>query len=156
VPGRGLRRILAKIHTFAISTSFWTRAETHLHVFDAPWPRQSTPGAQPRAPRTAPSQARATTRARAYKARRHSTIRPRPLSTSPERKITGVCPAHSVPAAARAPTTVDRPTGPFPAPSDPRERLYVPRWNSESEESSSASPETLDQGHRTSPDRWRA
>jgi hypothetical protein len=48
-----------------------------------------------------------------------STVRPRSLSTSPERKITGVCPAHGVPAAARAPTTVDRPTEPFPALSDP-------------------------------------
>jgi hypothetical protein len=40
-----------------------------------------------------------------------STVRPRSLSTSPERKITGICPAHGVPAAARAPTTVNRPTG---------------------------------------------
>jgi hypothetical protein len=37
------------------------------------------------------------------------------------------CPAHDVPAAARAPATVDRPAEPFPATSDPRERLYVPR-----------------------------
>jgi hypothetical protein len=29
-----------------------------------------------------------------------STVRPRSLSTSPERKITGICPAHGVPAAA--------------------------------------------------------
>jgi hypothetical protein len=63
-----MRRIFAKIRTFAISASVWTRAETHLHVFDAPWPRQSTPDAQPRAPRAAPSQARAAARARAYKA----------------------------------------------------------------------------------------
>jgi hypothetical protein len=56
-----------------------------------------------------------------------STVCPRSLSTSPERKITGVCPTHGVPAAGRAPTTVDRPTEPLPAPSDPRERLYVPR-----------------------------
>ena len=56
-----------------------------------------------------------------------STVRPRSLSTSPEHKITGVCPAHGMPAAARAPTTVDRPTEPLPAPSDPRERLYVPQ-----------------------------
>jgi hypothetical protein len=70
VPGRGLRRIFAKIRMFAISASFWTRAETHLHVFDAPWPRQSTPGARPRAPRATPSQSRATAHARAYKASR--------------------------------------------------------------------------------------
>jgi hypothetical protein len=56
-----------------------------------------------------------------------STVRPRSLSTSPERKITGVCPAHSVLAVARAPTIVDQPTEPSPAPSDPRERLCVPR-----------------------------
>jgi hypothetical protein len=55
-----------------------------------------------------------------------STVRPRSLSTSPERKITCVCPAPGVLAAARAPTTVDRPTEPFPAPFDPQERLYVP------------------------------
>jgi hypothetical protein len=48
-----------------------------------------------------------------------STVRPRSLSTSPERKITGVCLAHSVPAADRASTIVHRPTEPFPAPSDP-------------------------------------
>jgi hypothetical protein len=56
-----------------------------------------------------------------------STVCPRSLSTSPEHKITGVCLAHSVPAAARAPTTVDRPTEPSPAPSNPRERLCVPQ-----------------------------
>jgi hypothetical protein len=56
-----------------------------------------------------------------------STVRPRSLSTLPERKITGVCPAHSMSAATRAPTTIDRPTELFPAPSDPRERLCVPR-----------------------------
>jgi hypothetical protein len=62
-----MRRIFAKIRMFAISASVWTRAETHLHVFDAPWPRQSTPDAQPRMPCAAPSQARATARDRAYK-----------------------------------------------------------------------------------------
>jgi hypothetical protein len=56
-----------------------------------------------------------------------STIHPRSLSTSPERKITGVCLAHSVLVAARAPTTIDRPTEPSSAPSNPRERLCVPR-----------------------------
>jgi hypothetical protein len=54
-------------------------------------------------------------------------VRPCMLSTSPEHEITSVCPTHSVPAAARAPTAVDQPTEPFPAPSDPRERLCVPR-----------------------------
>jgi hypothetical protein len=77
VPGRGLRRIFAKIRTFAISASFWTRAETHLHVFDAPWPHQSTPSARPRAPRTTPSQARATACAGAYKASRGFNLMPR-------------------------------------------------------------------------------
>jgi hypothetical protein len=143
VPGRGLRRIFAKIHTFSISASFWTRAEEHLHVFDAPWTRQSTPSARPHAP----SRARAIACARAYKASQgFNRVSPR---------APGVCPAHGVPAAARAPTTVDWPTEPSPAPSNPRERLYVPRWSSQSEESSSASPEMLDQGHRTSPDRLR-
>jgi hypothetical protein len=65
---RGLRRIFAKIHMFAISTSFWTRVETHLHVFDAPWTRQSTPDARPRASCVAPSRAHAIAHARAYKA----------------------------------------------------------------------------------------
>jgi hypothetical protein len=84
-----------------------------------------------------------------------SAVRPRALSTSLEHEITGVCLAHGVPAAARAPTTIDRPTEPSPALSDPRERLYVPRWSSQSEESSSASPATPNQGHRTSPNcRW--
>jgi hypothetical protein len=56
-----------------------------------------------------------------------STVCPRALSTSPEHEIAGVCPTHGVPTAARAPATVGRPTEPFPAPSNPRERLYVPR-----------------------------
>jgi hypothetical protein len=66
VPGRGLRRIFAKICTFSISASVRTRAETNAHVFDAFWRARARPGAQPCAPRTAPSQTRAT--ARAYKA----------------------------------------------------------------------------------------
>jgi hypothetical protein len=56
-----------------------------------------------------------------------SVVRPRALSTSPEHKIVGVCPAHGLPAAARSPATVDLPTEPSPAPSNPRKRLYVPR-----------------------------
>jgi hypothetical protein len=66
VPGRGLRRIFAKIHTFAISASVRTRAETNAHVFDAFWRARARPGAQPRAHRAAPSQSRAP--ARTYKA----------------------------------------------------------------------------------------
>jgi hypothetical protein len=84
-----------------------------------------------------------------------SVVCPRVLSTSLEHEIAGVCLANGVPAAAWAPATIDRPVEPFPAPSNPRERLYVPRWSSQSEESSSASPETPNQGHRTSPDRRR-
>jgi hypothetical protein len=81
-----------------------------------------------------------------------SVVRPRALSTSSEREIAGVCPVHGVPAAAWSPSTVDRPAESFLAPSNPRNRLYVPRWSSQSEESSSASPEKPNQGHQTSPD----
>jgi hypothetical protein len=84
-----------------------------------------------------------------------STVRPRSLSTSPERQITGVCSVHGVPAAARDPTTVVQPTEPFPAPSDPRESLHMSRWSSYSQESNSISPGTPDQRRRTSPDRRR-
>jgi hypothetical protein len=54
------------------------------------------------------------------------TVLPRALSTSPEQEITGVCPAHGVPTAARTPATLDRPVQPFPAPSNPWNRLYIP------------------------------
>jgi hypothetical protein len=54
---------------FSISTSVRTRAETNAHVFDEFWRARARPGAQPRAHRAAPSQTRATARARAYKAR---------------------------------------------------------------------------------------
>jgi hypothetical protein len=56
-----------------------------------------------------------------------SAVNPSALSTSPEHEIAGVCPAHDVPATARAPATIDRPAEPFPATSDHRERLNVPR-----------------------------
>jgi hypothetical protein len=56
-----------------------------------------------------------------------SVVRPRALLTSPEHEIAGVCPAYSLPAAARSPATVDRQTEPSPALSNPRKRLYVPR-----------------------------
>jgi hypothetical protein len=61
-----VRRIFAKIRTFAISASVRTRAETNAHVFDAFWRARACLGAQPCAHRAAPSQTSAT--ARAYKA----------------------------------------------------------------------------------------
>jgi hypothetical protein len=48
-------------------------------------------------------------------------------SSSPEPETTGVCPAHGVPAATRAPATVDRPTEHFPATPDPWKRPCMPR-----------------------------
>jgi hypothetical protein len=67
VPGRGLRRIFAKIHTFAISASFWTRADEHLHVFDAFCARQSTPAPDSACPASRQSLDDAVARDRAYK-----------------------------------------------------------------------------------------
>jgi hypothetical protein len=94
--------------------------------------------------------------ARAYKA--HSGVDhtlPRTLN------LTGAqthrrLPVHGVSAATRAPVAVDRPTQPFPTPSDPRWRLSTPRWSSPSEESKSASPERPVHGRRTPSDRRRA
>jgi hypothetical protein len=99
-----LHKTLGEIRTFVISPSVGTEAETNAHVFDAFWRARARPDARPRAHRAAPSQTRAHTRAHAYK-----TVRPRSLSTSPERKFTGDCSAHGMPAAARDPTTIDRP-----------------------------------------------
>jgi hypothetical protein len=70
---------------------------------------RARPGARPRAHHVALSQARAPARARAYKANWGFDRTPRSLSTSPERKITGDCSAHGVPATTQEPTTVDRP-----------------------------------------------
>jgi hypothetical protein len=56
-----------------------------------------------------------------------SAVLPHVLSTSPEQEIAGACPADGVPAAARSPATVDRSAEPFPTPSNPRNRFYVPR-----------------------------
>jgi hypothetical protein len=77
-------------------------------------------------------------------------------STSPELKPTGVCPCTACPRLPDPPATVDRPTGPFPAPSSPRRRLCTPQRSSPSEESKFASPERLVHGRRTPPDRRRA
>jgi hypothetical protein len=56
-----------KIRTFAISGDVWTMEETHLHVFDASCPRQSTLARAPTCLAPRPSQASAMARARAYK-----------------------------------------------------------------------------------------
>jgi hypothetical protein len=61
--------------------------------------------------RTAPHQAKPmpTPAPAPIKPTEASTVRPRSLSTSPERKFIGDRSAHSVPAATQDPTTVDRP-----------------------------------------------
>jgi hypothetical protein len=82
VPRRGLHRIFAKIRTFAISASVRTWAETNAHVFDVFWRARARPGAQPRAHRAAPSQSRAPTHARAYKASQGFNRTP-PLALNP-------------------------------------------------------------------------
>jgi hypothetical protein len=56
-----------------------------------------------------------------------STVLLRARSTTPEPETTDVCPVHGMPVATRAPSTVDRPTEPFPTPSNPRRRLCMPR-----------------------------
>jgi hypothetical protein len=68
VPRIGLRRIFAKIRTFAISASVRTRAETNAHVFDALWRARARPGARPHVHRAATSRTYAPARARDYKA----------------------------------------------------------------------------------------
>jgi hypothetical protein len=55
------------------------------------------------------------------------TVLLRARSTSPEPETIGVCPVHGVPAATRAPATIDRPTEHLPTPSNPRRRLCTPR-----------------------------
>jgi hypothetical protein len=87
-----------------------------------PAPDPACPASRQAKPRPCPLPAPAP-----IKPAKASTVCPRALSTSPEHEIAGVCPAHGLPAAARAPATVGQPTEPFPAPSNPRERLYVTR-----------------------------
>jgi hypothetical protein len=73
------------------------------------------------------SQAGAMARARAYKALRDfGRTTPRMLDLTGARNHRR-CPVHGVPAATRAPATVDRPTEPFPTPSNPQRRLCTPR-----------------------------
>jgi hypothetical protein len=122
VPGRGLRRIFAKIHTFAISASFWTRADEHLHVFDAFCARQSTLAPDLACPASHQSPASAVARARAYKS-------PRDLNrTTPHAlDLTGAqnhrrLPVHGVFAAARSPCHRRPANRAFPNPVLPSEK----------------------------------
>jgi hypothetical protein len=99
-----------KIRTFGCSARARTRAEGNGHVFDAPWRRQSTPQhSTPRAPRRAKQDPAPTPVPAPIKPTEALTVHPRSLSTPLERKFTGDRSAHSVPAAAQDPTTVDRP-----------------------------------------------
>jgi hypothetical protein len=75
----------------------------------------------------APRQAMPVSTARAYKANQGSSrTPPRALDLTGARDRRS-CPANGMPATARAPAAVDRPTEPFLTPSNPREILYVPR-----------------------------
>jgi hypothetical protein len=97
-----------------------TRSGAPEHALGAPLartaPRRANPASTP-----APA---------AIKAIRAPTVHPSVLLPQPELKFAGVCPVSEVPAAARATTTVDQPTQPLPAPSNPRDSLYGPRWSS--------------------------
>jgi hypothetical protein len=105
VPGRGLRRIFAKICTFAISAGVWTRAETHLHVFDAPWApdlARARPVPEPARPASRQATPVSPARARAYKASQgFSRTHPRSLD------LTGARDRRSLPCTRRA---SDRPS----------------------------------------------
>jgi hypothetical protein len=84
--------------------------------------------ARPRAPRAVLSRACVPLLVPApIKSPQASTVLLRARSTSPEPETTGVCPAHGVPAATRAPVTVDRPVEPLPAAPDPWKRPCMPR-----------------------------
>jgi hypothetical protein len=61
-----------------------------------------------------------------------STVHPCASLTQLELKFAGVYPVSEVPAAAQATATLDRPTQPLPAPSDPRVSFYGPQWCSQS------------------------
>jgi hypothetical protein len=122
VPGRGLHRIFAKIRMFAISASFWTRADEHLHVFDAFCARQSTPAPDLACPASRQRLAGAMARARAYKT-------PRDLDRTPPQALdlTGAqthrrLPVHGVSAAARFPCHRRPANRAFPNPVQPSEK----------------------------------
>ena len=82
---------------------------TPEHALGAP-PTRATPRRANLASMPAPT---------AIKATPASTVHPRASLTQPKLKFIGVCPESGVPAAAQATTTVDRPSQPFSAPSDP-------------------------------------
>jgi hypothetical protein len=79
-----------------------------------------------------------------------STVHPRAPVTQPEHEFVGVCLENGMPATAQATTTVDRPSQPFSAPSDPWVSFSGPQWSSLSRGLNNTSPETLDQRRWTS------
>jgi hypothetical protein len=122
VPGRGLRRIFAKIRTFAISASFLTREDEHLHLFDAFCTRQSTPSPDLACPASRQRPAGAMAHARAYKT-------PRDFDRTPPHTLdltgaqTHLClPVHDVSAAARFPCHRGPANRAFPNPVQPSEK----------------------------------
>jgi hypothetical protein len=96
--------------------------ETHLHVFDAFCPRQSTPARAPACPAPRPSQASAMARARAYKALPgFDCTLPRTLKlhrSSARRRL----PVRSVSTAARSPCHRRPASRPLPNPGQPSEK----------------------------------
>jgi hypothetical protein len=110
-----LHKTFSEVRTVVTSSGARTWADEHTHVFDAPWRRQGTPSALSPAPcHPAPMPAPA-----AIKPTLASTVHPHVPLTQPEPEFTGVFQENGVPAAAQATTTVDRPSQPFFAPSDP-------------------------------------
>jgi hypothetical protein len=77
-------------------------------------PRRSARACSPRRVNLAPTPMPA-----AIKPTPVSTVHPRALLTQPEHEFVGVCPENGVPAAAQAPTTVDRPCQPSSTTTDP-------------------------------------
>jgi hypothetical protein len=128
VPGRGLHRIFCQdSHVCDLSRRLNKGRRTPPRVRRALTLPEPARRPNPRAPRRAKPRPCPLPAPVPIKPTKASVVRPRALSTSLEHEIAGVCPTHGVPAAARAPATVGRPTEPFPAPSNPRKRLYVPR-----------------------------
>jgi hypothetical protein len=120
-----LHKTFGEIRTVVISAGARTWADEHGHVFDAPWQRHSTPLVlSPRRANPAPTPMPAPV---AIKATPASTVHPRASLTQPEHEFDRVCPENGVPAAAQATTTVDRPSQPFSAPSDPRVSFFGPQ-----------------------------